>query len=401
MRLPLDLQVQRSQADDKASTQVIVVCHGHSTYNDEGRYPGSSDESGLTDEGCQAALHMGHALRGVAIDAIYTSPLQQAQQTVRYMLTSLGPTQAARMIHITPQLREINLPMWQGLSHQEVQERYWADYQCWKQRPHEFCMESVTPPSKGTVTTATATLDKTTYFPVVDLYDRATQFWQTVLPRHLGQTLLVVSHGSTNQALISTALGLSAQHHHRLQQCDGSINILRFPMGVLQSGQLEALNVTTHLGTSLPNSQAGQQGVRLMLVSAEQTTVEQAQALGALLKSVPISFSLTSDLDHSQILINEILRDRSGVLQLQVLRQDFPKAWQSTLQAQQTRPAELMTALVVAPQAVVRQILAEAIALNQEDHWRLPLQAGQLSVIHYPAADHPPVLQALNLSPEA
>ncbi|MEM7761466.1 MAG: histidine phosphatase family protein, partial [Cyanobacteria bacterium P01_A01_bin.40] len=72
----------------KSTTKVFLVRHGRTTYNDQGRYQGSSDHSVLTDQGHQDAVATGLALQKFDFDAIYTSPLTRVQQTVQSMVSA-------------------------------------------------------------------------------------------------------------------------------------------------------------------------------------------------------------------------------------------------------------------------------------------------------------------------
>ena len=63
------------------STRVILVRHGQSSYNIEGRIQGRLDASVLTQTGKNTARQVGEALQSLKFDAIYSSPLQRAKQT--------------------------------------------------------------------------------------------------------------------------------------------------------------------------------------------------------------------------------------------------------------------------------------------------------------------------------
>lgn len=223
-------------------TRVILVRHGESTFNAEGRHQGSSDESVLTDQGRFMARQTGKFLSGLTVDALYVSSLRRAQETATEALSMMTPTVNLQDIHVVWQLREIDLPAWQGLYRKDVQARFAEDYRCWKQSPHQFSMED--PQTKQRI------------YPVLDLYARSQQFWQEILPRHQGQTLMVVSHSGTNRALIGTALNLAPAYYHSFGQSNCGISVLKFPQGNLQFAQLETLNWTGHLSErlSLPNA---------------------------------------------------------------------------------------------------------------------------------------------------
>ncbi|NJR39358.1 MAG: histidine phosphatase family protein [Leptolyngbyaceae cyanobacterium CSU_1_4] len=131
-------KLDRANANVKVTnytTRVILIRHGRSTFNERKLYQGSSDLSVLTEQGWQTATQVGQFLKNERVDAIYTSPLKRVQQTVEAMLGTLPYTPS---LCVQPGLREIDLQRWEGQSFQFVQDTYTTDYQCWKQRPHEF-----------------------------------------------------------------------------------------------------------------------------------------------------------------------------------------------------------------------------------------------------------------------
>ncbi|WP_309739467.1 histidine phosphatase family protein [Chamaesiphon sp. OTE_20_metabat_361] len=214
-------------------TRVILVRHGQSSFNAEGRYQGSSDGSVLTDFGRQTARQTGEFLSGLTIDALYVSSLRRAQATAREILAQMNPSIDPANIHVTQQLREIDLPAWHGLYHQDVWEKFAEDYHCWKQHPDRFVM--VDPHTNQA------------FYPVLDLYARSNQFWQDTLPRHGGETIMLVSHAGTIRSLISTAFNLSPADYHSLRQSNCGISVMKFSQG--NEPQLEVLNYTGHLTT--------------------------------------------------------------------------------------------------------------------------------------------------------
>lgn len=216
-------------------TRVILIRHGQSSFNAEGRYQGSSDESVLTEFGRQTARQTGEFLSGLTIDSVYVSSLRRAQATASEILAQMNPSIDPVNIRVTQQLREIDLPAWQGLYHQDVWEKLAEDYHCWKQHPDRFVM--VDPHTNQTS------------YPVLDLYARSRQFWQDTLPRHGGETVMLVSHAGTIRSLISTAFNLSPADYHSLRQSNCGISVLKFSQG--NEPQLEVLNYIEHLTAQL------------------------------------------------------------------------------------------------------------------------------------------------------
>jgi probable phosphoglycerate mutase len=364
-------------------TRIILIRHGQSTFNVEGRHQGSSDDSVLTEVGQSMARQTGAFLSGTHIDALYTSPLKRARETASQMLSVMSPSKVLNNIHILSQLREIDLPTWQGLTHQYVQCKFNDDYHCWKQRPHEFCM----------------TTPDGTRFPVLDLYERARRFWQTVLPRHRGQTLIVVGHAGTNRALISTALGIKPASYHTLQQSNCGISVLRFPGGYISNAQLEALNWIGHLGERIPQPKAGEQGLRLLCIPTPMTS-DQMQRVTHLLEEVAIQFSLCGSSQDASTITEQILQNHSETLHLQVWREDFPERWQQAIATRSTLNGiekSLMTGLVVADGGMLQRLAGHVLGLPTYQSDRLQLHPGTVSVLHYAASPIMPMLQVINL----
>jgi probable phosphoglycerate mutase len=373
-------------AHSSGKTRVILVRHGRSSFNEQGRYQGSSNESVLTEKGRQTAQQTAQFLKEMAIDAIYASPLNRVKQTVYEMINATGDIWTNKSIQLVDDLREIEMYHWEGRPFQQVREQYPDDYQCWKERPHEFKM---------------APSDESQVFPVLDLYQRAQTFWQKILPQHLGQTLLIVSHGGTNHALLNTALGITAEHHHTIQQSNCGVSILEFePQHPL--AQLQAINLTQHLGETLPKVKEGKQGLRLILVptptgEAEVTAIAQA------LQSVAIDFSLNITGEPSSAMMQQILHTHPSTVQFQTRREDFAQAWQRSIAHQRQRLSlEMMTGLVITNSTNLIWLITQALQhrvdpmTNNNLLDRIHLQPGTFSVLHYPSAVHPPILQALN-----
>ncbi|MBW4661784.1 MAG: histidine phosphatase family protein [Drouetiella hepatica Uher 2000/2452] len=368
-------------------TRVILVRHGRSTFNEQGRYQGSSDTAELTESGMIAARQVGKALRDVAIDALYVSPLKRVQQTVDSILQ--GMEREIPSIHTCSLLREIDLPAWEGMPFKTVREEYAADYRCWKLRPHEFQM--VEPSGYHAAHGATALATRPRY-PVLDLYDRAQQFWQDVLPRHAGQTLLIVSHGGTNHALISQAIGLPAAQHHCLQQSNCGISELIFTHPD-RPATLTAMNLTHSLGESLPKLKEGKQGIRLILLPSGDISPTLVDAM----RDIAIDFSISSD--AAQVNLQKVLQNHPQAVQLHIASDDSLLGWQQALanhSASESHPAPLVTGLVMAETSVLQQFIAKTLAFPQTHYPRISLCFNTLTVLHYPAIEHFPILQSLN-----
>jgi probable phosphoglycerate mutase len=101
-------------------TRVLLVRHGQSEWNADGRWQGQADPP-LTELGRHQALHASRNL-GV-VDAIVASDLQRASETAMLIAAELG----VGPLVLEPGLRERDAGEWSGLTRAEI-ERDWPGY---------------------------------------------------------------------------------------------------------------------------------------------------------------------------------------------------------------------------------------------------------------------------------
>lgn len=163
--------------------KLVLIRHGESVGNTVGRFEGQSSTS-LSAKGrwqaAQLATYLGHQ---PPPNSLYSSPLQRAVETARYLESVTG-----RPPQLESALQELHQGIFEGLTWAEVTERY-----------PDVCDALV------------ATLD---YHPVpgsetlTAAYQRALVWYQTLWRRHsLGDCVWMVSHGGFMQQLIRVILG--------------------------------------------------------------------------------------------------------------------------------------------------------------------------------------------------
>jgi broad specificity phosphatase PhoE len=101
-------------------TRVLLVRHGQSEWNADGRWQGQADPA-LTDLGRHQAQHAARSLG--TVDAIVSSDLQRAGETAAILSGELG----VGPVVLDPDLRERHAGEWQGLTRAEI-ERDWPGY---------------------------------------------------------------------------------------------------------------------------------------------------------------------------------------------------------------------------------------------------------------------------------
>ncbi len=358
------------------ATRVVIVRHGQSTYNARKLIQGRSDESILTERGCADAAKVGAALQGLPFTALYHSPLQRAAQTAAIIHEHLSP---APTLIARDQLLEIDLPLWEKLSRPEVREQFPGEYEQWQQQPDAFSMQ----------------VGDRQHYPVRALCDQAQTFWQTVLPKHVGETILIVAHNGINRCLLLKALGMTPARYQTLQQSNCCLNILNFKGGWGEPVQLESLNQVAHLGQAMPKPRPPGTPVRLLLVRHGETEWNrvsrfqgamdiplnevgrsQARQAAAFLREVPLNFAASSPLLRPKETAEIILESHPGLeLRLdQRLCEISHGLWEGKFEREiATEYPELLQRWKEAPETVqmpsgenLRQVWQRAIAAWQD-----------------------------------
>jgi broad specificity phosphatase PhoE len=101
-------------------TRVLLIRHGQSEWNADGRWQGQADPP-LTDLGRLQAMHAARNLG--TVDAIVASDLQRASETAMIISEALG----VGPVVLEPGLRERDAGEWSGLTRAEI-ERDWPGY---------------------------------------------------------------------------------------------------------------------------------------------------------------------------------------------------------------------------------------------------------------------------------
>ena len=115
-----------------STTRLYLIRHGETEENRRGILVGSTDVP-LAETGREQAIALGKLARGLAVDAIYASPLRRAVETA---LLAFG--KEARIL-TDSRLRELHFGEWEGLPFAEIAGRYpevWSKWlQDWENTP--------------------------------------------------------------------------------------------------------------------------------------------------------------------------------------------------------------------------------------------------------------------------
>ncbi len=262
----------------------------------------------------------------------------------------------APAIDVRQQLREIHLPGWEGLPFATVRKQDPALFRTWKESPRMLELP---------VSASTDGGGLGMFAPLSDMSDRSRQFWADTLESHRGQTILVVGHGAAISVLLSTAMRQSAANPHRLQHSNGGISAVEVSVKAPHQARLLFVNQTQHLGELLPKIKEDRSGVRVLLLT--QTTANQFPWN---------TFSRVRPL-HMMNPVNSI----------GLIAADFRNA----------APGEVNTLIWTIPEGSQSQGELGSLWMDIGREDGLRLEAGTVTVLHFPRVDEIPILQAMNV----
>ncbi|KAJ7947944.1 putative Phosphoglycerate mutase [Quillaja saponaria] len=186
----------------KVAKRVVLVRHGQSTWNAEGRIQGSSNFSVLTKKGEAQAETNRQMLIDDSFDVCFASPLARSKKTAEIIW---GDREESMITE--DDLREIDLYSFQGLLKHEGKAKYGKVFRQWQVDPSNFSIDG--------------------HYPVRELWERARSCWTKILA-HESKSVLLVAHNAVNQALVATAIGLGTEYFRILLQSNCGVSVLDF-----------------------------------------------------------------------------------------------------------------------------------------------------------------------------
>ncbi|MBM7854487.1 alpha-ribazole phosphatase/probable phosphoglycerate mutase [Desulfohalotomaculum tongense] len=197
-------------------TRLYFVRHGETQWNAVKKFQGHSDIT-LSPVGREQAERLAQYMQKFDINAAYASDLSRAKETAEIIAGKFNIPVICKQ-----QLREINFGNWEGLTIEEITDRYKETVEQWWKNP------SATPIPGGEV--------------LSDLVKRVMAAISDIIAEHPGQNVLVVSHGGVIRSIICHIMGIDLNEYWRLQMNNCSLSILYFPDGEIKKGILELFN---------------------------------------------------------------------------------------------------------------------------------------------------------------
>lgn len=194
--------------DNSCLLRLVLMRHGKPTIETRERCYGSLDVS-LSPEGHKQLLHKIALLQSLQPAALYTSTSKRAMESAESICKNLTNLKGLKVQpKPCPDLCEINFGDFEGLTYEEIEQRYPQEYQQWVQAP------------------------TTIKFPggesFAEVKQRALGFLAHLFRAHAGQTVLAISHSGVNRLLLAEALGLPQENLFRIDQQYAAVNVIDY-----------------------------------------------------------------------------------------------------------------------------------------------------------------------------
>lgn len=208
--------------------RIILVRHGETAWNSEGRFQGRIDVE-LNGVGRRQAEAVAKVLSDEEIDMIYCSPLSRAGETAETIAKY-------HSIEVKPEegFIEIDHGQWEGLRREDVIRRNGDKYNQWFEHPEKAKM----PGGEG----------------LADIRKRASEALGRIIHKHKDQAILIVAHDAINKVLICDLLGIDNSHFWQFRQGNSGISIIELNG---DQEKLTLLNDTCHLGGLVDETSVG------------------------------------------------------------------------------------------------------------------------------------------------
>ena len=198
--------------------KLLLIRHGQTDWNLLGKYQGQTDIA-LSGEGIRQADLLTKNFPVDTLDIIYTSDLQRAFMTAERLAEKFSAP-----LYADKALRELNFGAWEGLTYQEIAER-------WPQEVKNLfgAPEKLQIPEGETF---------------LMLQRRAMDKIHEIRAENEGKNVAVVAHGAISKAILTALLHIPLHYVWMLRQDNTAVNILRFDDEFVS---VELLNGISHL----------------------------------------------------------------------------------------------------------------------------------------------------------
>ena len=201
-------------------TKIYLIRHGETEDADARRYKGHIDVP-LSDNGIEQIERLSEFLSAAdpqrqsavgarcprpgsdsaGLKAVYCSGLSRAVKSAEIIAGPFGLEPV-----IVEGLKERNFGVWEGMSFDEIQEKYPEAFNAWAENPLRFS------PMQGEST--------------IEISERALDAFNEIISRHNGESIAIVAHGGINRVILCELLGMPLENIFRIEQDYAALNVI-------------------------------------------------------------------------------------------------------------------------------------------------------------------------------
>jgi alpha-ribazole phosphatase len=187
---------------------LYLIRHGSTKGDGKVRYKGSLDvplspagekEIEKTAEYVNAVLEAS----GRELSAVYCSDLSRARRSAEILTSAVGSKPI-----VMPGLRERNFGAWEGMTFDEIEERWPDAFRAWAKDPLNHS------PLDGETT--------------LEVSERVNKALDEILENHSGEAIAIVAHGGVNRAMLCRFMGVPLENIFRIEQDHGAVSVIEF-----------------------------------------------------------------------------------------------------------------------------------------------------------------------------
>ena len=217
----------------KGNSRLILIRHGETNWNLEGRFQGQIDIP-LNKNGKKQALAARSFLKNIQINKAFSSSMSRPIETAQIILKDHQNIE----LELKENLVEIGHGLWEGKLESEIKKE-WSDLlDQWQNSP-----ETVQMPEGETIQQVSS---------------RSIKCWESICkslkPEETG---LVVAHDAVNKTILCHLLGLNESKIWAIKQSNGGVTIVDIPKDLNQPAVVVSLNITSHLGGVIDKTATG------------------------------------------------------------------------------------------------------------------------------------------------
>lgn len=184
-------------------TRIYLIRHGEVANAIEKKVYNGQFDVDLSPRGVEQMRGVAEILSKKPIKKVYSSDLRRA-------MIGAGMIAERHNLEVVQkkELREKNFGRWEGLTYDQVEERYPLEWEAWLADPVN------SRPGGGE-----------TY---IEVEKRVIPELDRIISYHRGEEIVILAHGGVNRIILCRALGLELRYIFRIEQGYGAINIIDF-----------------------------------------------------------------------------------------------------------------------------------------------------------------------------